>query len=102
MGRGMDDGRAILDKEARQGGWIARARAAARNIAAGKGEITIDDVRAVCPPPDGVDPRIMGAVFQKNQFVRVGIAVSERRACHGRMIGVFRLRVFARARREGA
>jgi hypothetical protein len=100
MGRGMDDRGAVLDHEARHGGWIARARAAARNIAAGKGEITIDDVRAVCPPPDGVDPRIMGAVFQKDRFVRVGFAVSERRACHGRMIGVFRLRASAR-RQDG-
>jgi hypothetical protein len=73
-------------------GWIARARAAARRIAAEKGEVTINDVRAVCPPPEDADPRIMGAVLSRNEYVRTGFAVSQRRDCHGRMIGVFRLR----------
>jgi len=49
-------------------------------------------VRAVCPPPEGADPRIMGSVFLKRDFVRVGFAASKRDACHGRMIGVFLLR----------
>jgi hypothetical protein len=72
--------------------WVVRARAAARRIASDKGDVTINDVREICPPPEGADPRILGAVFQKAEFVRVGFAVSERRACHGRMIGVFRLK----------
>ncbi len=96
----MDDGRTISEKAARHGGWIARARAAARNVAAEKGAITIDDVRELCPPPEGADPRIMGAVFQKSEFVRVDFAVSARRSCHGRMIGMFRLRVSARTGRQ--
>lgn len=54
--------------------------------------VTVNDVRALCPSPEDADPRIMGAVFQKSEFVRVGFAASERRSCHGRMIGVFRLR----------
>ncbi len=74
------------------GNWVAQARIAARHIAVEKGEVTINDVREVCPPPEDADPRILGAVFQKNEFVRVGFAVSDRRACHGRMIGVFRLK----------
>jgi hypothetical protein len=103
-----DDARAIFDDqvlprfETRHGGWITHARACARAIVAEKGQATIDEVRELCPPPDGADPRIMGTVFQKGEFVRVGFAVSARRSCHGRMIGVFRLRVSARAGKENA
>jgi hypothetical protein len=78
--------------EAGRGEWIAQARAQARRIAAEKGQVTINDVRDVCPPPDGADPRIMGSVFVKRDFVRVGFAASGREACHGRPIGVFKLR----------
>jgi hypothetical protein len=74
------------------GAWIAGARAAARRIAGEQGQVTIDDVRAVCPPPDGADPRIMGAVFSGEGFERIGFTASRRDACHGRHIGVFKLR----------
>lgn len=77
------------------GAWIARARAAARGIAAEKGAVTVNDVRAVCLPPEDADPRIMGSVFRPDEFARVGFQVSERRSCHGRMIGVFRLKGMA-------
>ena len=72
--------------------WIERARDAARNLAAENGEVTINDVRDLCPPPEGADPRIMGSVFLSRDFVRVDFRKSGRAACHGRMIGVFRLR----------
>lgn len=94
----MSEARAIFDNETlpfweeTRAIWIKNARAAARRIAAEKGQVTVNDVRAVCPPPEGADPRIMGAVFARNEFARVGFTVSERRTCHGRIIGVFRLR----------
>ncbi len=44
--------------------WLSDARQAARKIAARRGEVTIDDVRELCPPPAGVDPRVMGAVLR--------------------------------------
>jgi hypothetical protein len=72
--------------------WLSLARSAARRLAAERGEITINDVRALCPPPEGADPRIMGSVFLKRDFVRVDYRASSRDACHGRPIGVFRLR----------
>jgi hypothetical protein len=84
--------------EAARGDWISRARDAARRLAQAQGEITINDVRALCPPPEGADPRIMGSVFLKRDFERVGFKPSTRDACHGRMIGVFRLRAGASAR----
>jgi hypothetical protein len=90
--RAVFDERVLPLFELRRGDWIARARDVARSIAAEKGQVTIDDVRAVCPPPDGADPRIMGSVFAKSGFERIGFTASKRDACHGRMIGVFKLR----------
>ncbi len=72
--------------------WMKAARGAARKAALEKGRVTIDDVRAVCPPPPDADPRIMGAVFAGGEFVRMGFEASSRAACHGRPIGVFQLR----------
>jgi len=72
--------------------WLELARGHARRIAREQGEVTIDQVRSVCPPPDGCDPRIMGSVFSRRDFERVDFRASRREACHGRPIGVFRLK----------
>lgn len=72
--------------------WLASARAAARRIAREKGAVTIDDVRECCPPPAGVDPRVMGAVMQPREFQMIKFVESRRKACHGRHIGLFKLR----------
>lgn len=72
--------------------WLEMARGHARRIASDKGEVTIDDVRRVCPPPDDCDPRIMGSVFSRKDFERVDFRASARETCHGRPIGVFRLK----------
>ena len=70
--------------------WLIRARAAAAVLGATGNAITVDDVRTVCPPPDGADPRVMGAVFD-GRWRKVGYRNSTRRECHGRPIGEFRL-----------
>lgn len=72
--------------------WLEQARGHARRIARDKGEVTIDDVRDHCPPPEDCDPRIMGSVFAGPEFERFDFRASARKACHGRPIGVFRLR----------
>lgn len=72
--------------------WLEVARSHARRIALEQGEVTIDDVRHICPPPEDCDPRIMGSVFLTRDFERVDFRASGRKACHGRPIGVFRLR----------
>ena len=72
--------------------WIARARSTAAAIALRDGRVTIDDVRLLCPPPEGADPRIMGTVFSCPGFVRLGYEPSSRLCCHGRPIGVFTIR----------
>ena len=78
--------------EATRGEWIAQARAAARLLGLGGKPVTINDVRAKCPPPPDVDPRVMGAVFLARDWELLGYRGSARRACHGRPVGVFRLR----------
>jgi hypothetical protein len=74
--------------ESHRAAWLATARIAALRLYRRLGRpITIDDVRAECPPPDGCDPRVMGAVF--SGWTPVGFTNSRRRACHGRPIRQF-------------
>lgn len=70
--------------------WLARARAVARQLGAHR-DITIDDVRRVCPPPSSVDPRVMGAVFKTSEWRLLDHVSSLRGACHHRPVGLFRL-----------
>jgi len=72
--------------------WLDRARADARMIGTRQELVTIDDVRALCPPPPDVDPRVMGAVFTRSEWESVGYQRSARRECHNRPVGVFRLK----------
>jgi hypothetical protein len=72
--------------------WLTGARDTARRIARQNGTVTIDEVREFCPPPDGVDPRVMGAVMQPREFELVKLVESRRKVCHGRYIGQFKLR----------
>lgn len=71
--------------------WLVLARGKARAIAMEHGSVTVDDVRVVCPPPAGLDPRIMGAIFRSPSFVAVGYQKSVRKTCHQRPIAVFKL-----------
>ena len=72
--------------------WLQKAREVARDMARRRGSVTIDEVREHCPPPDDVDPRIMGRVFMKSEFELIDHIESRRKVCHGRPIGIFRLR----------
>lgn len=74
--------------EIHRAAWLAEARRVAillyRRV---ERPITVDDVRAECPPPAYSDPRVMGAVF--TGWTPVGFTNSRRRACHGRPIRLF-------------
>lgn len=78
--------------EATRQHWLERARHTATYLCHKHGTATIDDVRDICPPPEDVDPRVMGAVFKRTEFECIGHRRSVRKTCHGRPIGVFRLR----------
>jgi hypothetical protein len=72
--------------------WLYRARRAAQDIARRDATVTIDQVREVCPPPKGVDPRIMGAVFTRKHFEAIGWIDSRRKECHFRPIRIFQIK----------
>lgn len=69
-------------------GWIDRARAKARELARAKGVVTSDDIWHHCPPPEGLEPRTMGAVFHPRRDWRaVGYVKSVRHTVnHGRPV----------------
>ena len=70
--------------------WLAEARAIAVIIHGVTGKpVTVDDVRAVSPPPAGTDGRVFGALFNGPEWELVGYVRSERRTCHKRPIGQF-------------
>tara|TARA_R110000868_G_scaffold80082_1_gene227737 strand:- start:644 stop:913 length:270 start_codon:yes stop_codon:yes gene_type:complete len=75
--------------EANREEFICQARQIAELLGE-KGLVTINDVRKYIEPPEGVDPRVMGAVFATKQWERVGYTASER--AHGRPIAIFRRR----------
>lgn len=75
--------------------YLILARATARLLAHTNGSVTINDVREKCPPPAGIDGRVMGAVFLKAEFEQLGYETSDRRTSHGRPVARFRLRVAA-------
>jgi hypothetical protein len=88
-GQERDDALALLEKCRAE--YLAIARAKAREIAVKAGRVTVDDVRAACPPPSAVDPRVMGAIFNTPEWQKVGYCNSKRRACHKRPISIFQL-----------
>ena len=69
--------------------WLAEARATAAFYADLHGSVTVDDVRALCPIPEGIDGRVMGAVFNTKEWKAGPFINSRRRACHRRPIRVF-------------
>ena len=69
--------------------YLAEARAVAWRLGAKGREVCVDDVRSVCPPPEDVDPRVMGAVFVRRDWVLVARANSQRRMSHYRPVALF-------------
>ena len=49
--------------------------------------MTVNGVRDLYPPPEGVDPRNMGGFFHK--WENIGYAKNPRKECHGRPIAIF-------------
>lgn len=76
--------------------FVAEARRIARELGSDGREVTIDDVRAILPVPEGKEPRSLGVVFlEKIAGVRIWVQVgwrrSPRRMCHNRTNAVWRL-----------
>lgn len=73
--------------------WRLHAHIAAVHIAKKRGIVDADDVRAVVgPPPKGVEPRFMSAVFaNRDLWERVGVRPGTRRESHKRPVTVWAL-----------
>ena len=70
--------------------WIATARNVARVVCDEQGFVTADDVRARLPIPSEYDGRVMGAVFCRSMFRKVGYQATMIPTSHGRPIAVFK------------
>lgn len=73
---------------------VAKLRKAALELGAKNPDgITADDVHDVCPIPPGVDPRIMGSAFQKQDgWQKAGWMQSRRKSNHGRPVRIWKRR----------
>jgi len=70
--------------------WLEQARQEARLLAERHDFVTIEMVRERCPPPAGVDPRVMGAVFTRAEWENCGYVMGKRKESHGRPVAQFR------------
>lgn len=66
--------------------WHAAAVHMVSVLVRQNGSVTSDDLQAVMPPPPGIHPNIMGAVFAKAGLTCTGYVKSKRPSAHGRMI----------------
>lgn len=84
---------AALDAlECAREGYVVAARKVADRIIHAKGNVTIDDIRRELPPPDGVDPRVLGAIFNAKRYRLLTYVQGQscgRSNYHTRKIGVF-------------
>lgn len=70
--------------------YLLKARAVAVQLGLKGAAVTVDDIREHCPPPPGIDGRVMGAVFRKAEdWQHVGYTRSKRETCHKRPISQF-------------
>ena len=76
-------------EETRQA-YLAQARAVAVRLSNdGRRPVSVDDVRKACPPPEGIDGRVMGAIFNSSGWMPYDYVNSSRTECHGRPIRRF-------------
>ena len=52
--------------------------------------LSVEDVRAKRPPPEGVDPRIMGCIFTSDHWEKIDYVPSGRAVNNNRPIARFR------------
>ena len=82
--------RALERLELSRAEWIATARRIAIWVCHRRGQVTADDVREILPIPPEYDGRVMGAVFCKSLFQKVGYKATTVASSHGRPVGIFK------------
>ena len=93
LGRaGRDAALGLLERT--RADWLGAARTYAVSIARNnrKRFVCADDIHYVCPIPEGIDPRVMGAVFKIPELVPDGYVQTKRPEAHARPIRRFVLR----------
>src|SRR3990167_8881839 len=83
---------AVERLEGSRADWLASARDVARQVCREQGFVTADDVRARLPIPPQYDGRVMGAVFSKSMFRKIGYQATMIPTSHSRPIAVFKVR----------
>ena len=83
---------AIGRLESSRAHWIATARRVAHQVCEEEGFVTADAVRARLPIPPEYDGRVMGAVFCKSLFQKIGYQATMIPTSHGRPIAVFKVK----------
>ena len=89
-------GREIRDRqldlfEQRDHHFLARCRALAVLVCKERGEVSINDIRAIIEVPPGVHPSVLGAVFRTKQFVKIGLVEANHPQAHARVVRVYQL-----------
>jgi hypothetical protein len=85
-----EDAFALLERHRAE--YLAAARSYMEAFAADGRIVTVNHLIALGPSlPEGVDPRVRGAVFAGKKWERLGYCQSRRKTSHGRPIQRFRL-----------
>ena len=93
LGQARFDLEQLLDNmAAARAAYVINARTFAAFWCRNHGSVTADDLHAHCPPPPGMDGRILGCVLRRPTFMPIDFQPSVRRQTnHGRMIRRFQL-----------
>lgn len=69
--------------------WLADAAIVVGRQLEKFGEVCADDIHELFPVPEGIDPRVMGAVFRGRRFRVLRYQPSRRAINHARLIPVW-------------
>ena len=92
----LPEGRAARDEaldrlERRRKDYVINARGVANWLIGQEGQVTVDRLRELYPPPADFDARVLGAVLAGKQFKKIGNTHTTRKTSHHRPIGIFGL-----------
>jgi hypothetical protein len=91
QGRALRDGQLDLF-DLRDAAFLSRCREVAAVLARAHGSVSINDVRAVLPPPPGVSPSVFGAVFRDRRFTPIGYTQATHPQAHARAVRTYALK----------
>jgi hypothetical protein len=83
----------MLQHERTKAAYLYLARRLAVKIAHETGQVTINEVRKQLPPPDGMHPSVLGAVFRNKMFEHTGrYTTADHVASHARKVGIYKVK----------